>query len=51
MSAVQEYLRLHSDVLLADLKRLVLAESPSTDKRAVDACGEVLQDNKAQRSM
>ena len=49
MSAVQEYLRLHSDVLLADLKRLVLAESPSTDKRAVDACGEVLQDIMAQR--
>jgi glutamate carboxypeptidase len=44
MSIVQEYLHLHSDSLLADLRLLVSAESPSTDKRAVDACGEVLQE-------
>ncbi|HYQ53112.1 MAG TPA: M20 family metallopeptidase [Pseudomonas sp.] len=49
MSSVQAYLQEHSDSLLADLRLLVSAESPSTDKRAVDACGEVLREIMAQR--
>ena len=49
MSSVQAYLQEHSDSLFADLKLLVSAESPSTDKRAVDACGEVLREIMAQR--
>lgn len=49
MSSVQAYLQEHSDSLFADLRLLVSAESPSTDKRAVDACGEVLREIMAQR--
>ena len=49
MSIVQAYLQEHSDSLFADLRLLVSAESPSTDKRAVDACGEVLREIMAQR--
>ena len=49
MSSVQAYLQEHSDSLFADLKLLVSAESPSTDKGAVDACGEVLREIMAQR--
>ncbi|KIH83620.1 M20 family metallopeptidase [Pseudomonas batumici] len=49
MSSVQQYLHLHAQQILDDLKRLVSAESPSTDKQAVDACGRVLQDIIAKR--
>lgn len=49
MSSVQAYLQEHSDSLFSDLRLLVSAESPSTDKRAVDACGEVLREIMAQR--
>lgn len=49
MSSVQAYLQEHSDSLFADLRLLVSAESPSTDKCAVDACGEVLREIMAQR--
>lgn len=49
MSSVQNYLQLHASIILEDLERLVRAESPSHDKRAVDACGEVLWDIMQQR--
>jgi len=49
MSSVQAYLQEHTDSLFADLRLLVSAESPSTDKGAVDACGEVLREIMAQR--
>jgi len=43
MSTLFSYLTRSRDALLADLERLVRAESPSDQKRAVDECGRVLQ--------
>jgi len=43
MKAIALYLEQHAADILADIKKLVAAESPSDDKSAVDACGEVLQ--------
>lgn len=43
MKNIKEYLQQHDDEILGDIKKLVLAESPSQDKTAVDSCGEVLQ--------
>ncbi|AJA71055.1 MULTISPECIES: M20 family metallopeptidase [Pantoea] len=43
MKAITLYLEQHAADILADIKTLVAAESPSDDKSAVDACGEVLQ--------
>lgn len=43
MSAILSYLTQHQDDILADLELLAKAESPSHDKSAVDACGQVLQ--------
>ena len=43
MKAITLYLEQHAADVLADIKTLVAAESPSDDKSAVDACGEVLQ--------
>lgn len=43
MKAIALYLEQHAADILADIKKLVAAESPSDDKPAVDACGEVLQ--------
>jgi len=43
MKAITLYLEQHAADILADIKTLVAAESPSNDKSAVDACGEVLQ--------
>lgn len=43
MSVILSYLMSHQDDILADLERLAQAESPSHDKTAVDACGQVLQ--------
>lgn len=43
MSAILSYLTAHQDDILADLELLAKAESPSHDKSAVDACGQVLQ--------
>ncbi|WP_034948021.1 M20 family metallopeptidase [Erwinia oleae] len=49
MEKIKNYLTQHADEILADIKRLVLAESPSTDKDAVDRCGDVLQSIMQQR--
>ncbi len=43
MSTILTYLTQHQHDILADLERLAGAESPSHDKRAVDACGEHVQ--------
>lgn len=43
MKTIKDYLQQHADEILDDIKKLVLAESPSADKQAVDRCGEVLQ--------
>lgn len=40
---LQTYLSAHETEILADLEALVKAESPTLDKKAVDACGQVLQ--------
>jgi glutamate carboxypeptidase len=44
MTDVYAYLKANQDELLADLKPLVRAESPSLDKRLTDLCGGVLQE-------
>lgn len=49
MKTIYDYLQDHAAEMLADVKRLVTAESPSLDKAAVDRCGEVLQSIFAQR--
>lgn len=43
MIKIKTYLQDHAAEILADIKKLVLAESPSHDKAAVDRCGDVLQ--------
>ncbi|MGE7883539.1 M20 family metallopeptidase [Bacillus sp. NPDC094077] len=43
MDTVLEYLKQHQEEILKDLKKLVLAESPSHSKVRVDQCGEVIQ--------
>lgn len=43
MKNIQTWLARHADEILGDIRRLVLAESPSHDKAAVDACGDVLE--------
>lgn len=43
MSAILSYLTQHHDEILADVELLARAESPSHDKSAVDACGQVVQ--------
>lgn len=43
MKTIKDYLQQHADEILDDIKKLVLAESPSADKQAVDRCGDVLQ--------
>ncbi|CAI1218764.1 M20 family metallopeptidase [Serratia quinivorans] len=43
MKNIKDYLQQHFSEILADIKLLVQAESPSTHKNAVDHCGEVLQ--------
>lgn len=43
MNNIKNYLQQHADEILGDIKTLVLAESPSLDKAAVDECGDVLQ--------
>lgn len=43
MNTIKNYLQQHADEILGDIKTLVLAESPSLDKAAVDECGDVLQ--------
>ncbi|MEH7012574.1 M20 family metallopeptidase [Neobacillus niacini] len=43
MDKVLEYLKQHQEGILEDLKKLVLAESPSRSKVRVDQCGEVIQ--------
>lgn len=42
MSTIHTYLDTHQEQILADIETLVRAESPSLDKAAVDACGQVL---------
>lgn len=49
MKNIKTYLQQHASDILNDIKRLVLAESPSHDKTAVDACGRVLEDIFQQR--
>ncbi|WP_034912606.1 M20 family metallopeptidase [Erwinia sp. 9145] len=49
MENIKNYLTQHAGEILADIKRLVRAESPSTDKDAVDRCGDVLQSIMQQR--
>jgi len=39
---ILEYLRENADKMVADVKRLIALESPTTNKRAVDALGEAL---------
>lgn len=41
---ILEYLRENSDKMVADLKRLIALESPTSGKQAVDALGEALAD-------
>ncbi len=43
MKTIKTYLNQHASEILADIKRLVQAESPSDDKAAVDVCGQVLE--------
>ncbi|MBF0034392.1 M20 family metallopeptidase [Citrobacter sp. Cpo090] len=43
MKSVVNYLQKHTDQIREDISDLVLAESPSTDKAAVDHCGDVLK--------
>ncbi|SUB83244.1 Carboxypeptidase G2 precursor [Pragia fontium] len=43
MSAILSYLSQHQNSILSDLEQLANAESPSHNKNAVDACGQVLQ--------
>ena len=43
MKSVVNYLQKHTDLIMEDISDLVLAESPSTDKAAVDHCGDVLK--------
>ncbi|MDM5234953.1 M20 family metallopeptidase [Bacillus cereus] len=43
MDDVLEYLKQHQEEILKDLKKIVLAESPSRSKMQVDQCGEVIQ--------
>ncbi|WP_409309159.1 M20 family metallopeptidase [Pectobacterium sp. B1J-3] len=43
MKSVVNYLEQHFDLIKEDIQKLVLAESPSTDKGAVDQCGDVLK--------
>ena len=40
---IYSYLKEHEEEILEDILTLVKAESPSTDKAAVDACAEVLR--------
>ena len=40
---ILEYLKSHEEEMLEDVITLASAESPSSDKAAVDACGEVLR--------
>lgn len=42
MTAIKIYLDEHQDQIVADIETLVRAESPSLNKEAVDACGQVL---------
>jgi glutamate carboxypeptidase len=49
MTTVHDYLQQHRTLILDDIKRLVLAQSPSLNKIAVDHCGDVLRDIVAQR--
>lgn len=43
MSGLLHYLKENQDHILADVERVVKAESPTQDKQAVDRCGEVFQ--------
>ncbi|EJQ49962.1 Carboxypeptidase G2 [Bacillus mycoides] len=43
MDNVLEYLKQHQEEILKDLKKIVLAESPSRSKIQVDQCGKVIQ--------
>lgn len=43
MSAIFQYLKDREHAILADVERVVKAESPTQDKEAVNRCGEVFQ--------
>ncbi|MGU0038387.1 M20 family metallopeptidase [Citrobacter freundii complex sp. 2025EL-00176] len=43
MKSVVNYLQKHAELIMEDIRDLVQAESPSTDKAAVDRCGDVLK--------
>ena len=43
MNTLHTYLQEHQRFILDDIEALVRAESPSNDKAAVDACGQLLR--------